>query len=162
MTEKLLIRNVELHEISYLSALATRSKAYWGYSAEFMTACQEELLISPNKLKNEKFFYMAGEYQGEIIGFYAIEHLSKSNFELEALFVEPKYIGTGIGTALITHAKSYAAAMGGHILIIQGDPHAEKFYQAMGGKIAGKRESASIPGRFLPTFSISLTGENNI
>ena len=160
MNEILLIRDVELHEASYLSELAIRSKAYWGYSVKFMAACQNELLVSLDKLKSNKFHYMAAERRGEIIGFYALEHLSESEFELEALFVEPKYIGSGIGRALITHSKKYAAAVGGDTLIIQGDPNAEKFYLAAGGKLTGKRESVSIPGRFLPIYSIPLVGEN--
>lgn len=160
MNEALLIRDVELHEASYLGELAIRSKAYWGYSAEFMAACRNELLVSLDKLKSSKFHYMAAERRGEIIGFYALEHVSESEFELEALFVKPKYIGSGIGKALITHAKKYAAAIGGGTLIIQGDPNVEKFYLAAGGKLTGKRESASIPGRFLPIFSISLVGED--
>ena len=160
MNEILLIRDVELHEANALSELAKRSKAYWGYSAEFMTACKNELLVSPSKLESSKFHYMVAECRGEIKGFYALEHLSESIFELEAIFVEPKYIGSGIGRALITHAKKYAAEIGGSSLIIQGDPNAEKFYRAAGGELTGERESASIPGRFLPTFSISLVSEN--
>jgi hypothetical protein len=46
--------------------------------------------------------------------------------------------------------------MGATKLIIQGDPNAERFYIAAGGVRTGTRESASIPGRFLPTFAIDL------
>ena len=69
---------------------------------------------------------MVAELRSEIVGFYALEYLYESEFELEALFVEPKYIGSGIGRALITHATNYAAAFGGDTLIIQCDPNAEK------------------------------------
>ena len=131
-----------------------RSKAHWGYSAEFMEACRQELAVSESKLSNKHFHYAVAENQGEIVGYYALERLSGEEFELEALFVEPKHIGSGVGRALIGHAKNRAAANGGRTLIIQGDPHAEKFYRAAGGKRTGERESASIPGRFLPVFSI--------
>ncbi|MCF6338854.1 MAG: GNAT family N-acetyltransferase [Gammaproteobacteria bacterium] len=160
MNETLRIRNAEPYEASYLSELAIRSKSYWGYSAKFMAACRNELVVSIEKIENEYFHYMAAERQGEVVGFYALEHLSESDFELEALFVEPRYIGTGIGKALISHAKSNAASLGGDTLIIQGDPNAEKFYLAAGGRLTGKRESASILSRFLPTFSISLANED--
>jgi len=160
MNEVVQIRDAEPHEADVLSELAMCSKAYWGYSAEFMSACQNELSVSSDKLNNTKFHYRVAEVGGEIVGFYALEYLSESVFELEALFVEPQHIGSGIGKALINHAKEQAATLGGSTLIIQGDPHAGKFYRAAGGRLTGKQESASIPGRFLPTFSISLEGED--
>ena len=45
-------------------------------------------------------------------------------------------------------------------MIIQGDPNAKNFYLKVGGKLTGERESASIPDRYLPVFTIDLT-ENN-
>ena len=137
-----------------------RSKAYWGYSAEFMEACREELSVSPEKMESSRFHYAVAERQGEIVGYYALERLSAVTFELEALFVEPAHIGSGVGRALVTHAKGYAAAADGRVLIIQGDPNAANFYQAAGGVLTGKRESASIPGRFLPIFEIDLISDN--
>jgi len=44
-------------------------------------------------------------------------------------------------------------------LTIQGDPHAEGFYLAVGALPAGKRDSASIPGRELPVYTITLSDE---
>ncbi len=161
MNTTIVIRDAERDEATELSNLAMRSKAYWGYSAEFMEACRRELSVSPSNIESSKFHYAVAERQGEIVGYYALERLSGSEFELEAIFVEPKYIGSGIGRALINHAKGRAATIGGRTLFIQGDPNAENFYRAAGGKLIGKRESASIPGRFLPTFSIALAGEKD-
>ena len=160
MNNTIVIRDAEPSEATGLSCLAVRSKAHWGYSVEFMEACRRELTVSESKLASDVYYYSVAENQEEIVGFYALERLSSEEFELEALFVETEYIGSGVGRALIKHAKNHAAANGGHTLIIQGDPHAEKFYRAAGGKRTGERESASIPGRFLPVFSISLVTES--
>ncbi len=143
-----------------MSNLAIRSKAYWGYSTEFLKACKNELVITKNKLGSDKFLYMVAENNGEKLGYYALEKISKSEFELEALFVKPEYIGLGIGKELLAHAKKMAAKMGGVALTIQSDPNSEKFYLAAGGVLSGKKESKSIPGRFLPTFRISLIDDN--
>lgn len=156
----IVIRNARRDEASELSGLAMRSKAYWGYSREFMDACREELSVPQSHLENSRFCYVVAEHHGVIVGYYALERLSAAEFELEALFVEPRYIGSGIGRALITHAKKRAETAGGRTLIIQGDPNAENFYRAAGGRLTGKRESASIPGRFLPIFKICLTEES--
>ena len=160
LVKSLLIRKAEVNEASSLSKLAIRSKAYWGYSANFMAACEKELVITEHQLESDKFLYMVAESKGEQLGYYGLEKISESEFELEALFVDPKYIGSGIGRALLTHAKEMAAKMGGVTLVIQGDPNAKNFYLATGCILTGKRESASIPGRFLPTFSISLVDDN--
>ncbi len=161
MNETLLIRNVKPHEANALSELAIRSKAYWGYSAEFMAACKNELSVSPSKLENSQFHYVVTKRRDEILGFYALEHLSESAFELDALFVEPKHIGSGVGRSLLTHAMTYAAELGGDTLTLQSEPNAEKFYLAAGFKLTGQRESSSIPGRFLPTFSILLEHDHS-
>ena len=154
MNSNLIIRKAESSESVYLNQLALRSKSYWGYSEEFMLACQEELQVTNEKLS--KLHYCIAQSEDKIVGFYALEFLSKSEYELEALFIDPKYIGKGFGKALITHAKCHAKKMGAKSLIIQGDPNANKFYLAAGGVLTGELESGSIPGRFLPIFCISL------
>lgn len=154
------IRNAEPHEAPEISALSRRSKSHWGYSNEFMEACRAELTVSPEDMGSDDFRYVVAEYESKLLGYYALEKCSEQEYELEALFVEPAYIGMGIGKALMAHAKSLVKVLGGKTLTIQGDPNAEGFYRAVGGRKAGMRESASIPGRNLPLFVIELENEN--
>ena len=51
--------------------------------------------------------------------------------------------------------------LGSKVMIIQGDPNAQNFYLKVGGKLIGEKESASIPGRYLPVFIINLTKIDN-
>lgn len=155
----IIIRKVKPEEATGLSDLAMRSKAFWGYSAKFMEACRKELSILPSDIESGKYYYAVAERRGQVVGYCAVDRLSCVEFELEALFVEPKHIHSGVGRTLMNHAKNYASTNGGCVLTIQGDPNAERFYQAAGGKLTGKRESASIPGRFLPIFEILLIDE---
>jgi len=152
------IRPAQSGEARQLSDLALRSKAHWDYSARFLEACREELSFSEKQLvsRNRRFFVL--EQAWTIIGFYALNRQTQAEIELEALFVEPEFIGAGCGGLLFEHAKSTAAGMGAEQLVIQGDPNAEGFYLAAGGVLTGSSESESIPGRFLPTFSINLSG----
>lgn len=149
------IRRAQEYEAQHMSEVAFHSKAYWGYSPEFMAACRQELTYTPADLRANPFF--VADVDGIIVGFYGLTPLSPAEIELEALFVAPAYIGQGYGRALIEHAKATAKKLGAVALIIQGDPHAAPFYRAAGGQPTGQRESASIPGRFLPTFVIQLT-----
>jgi len=160
MSKSLTIRAANLSDAEFLSNLAIRSKAYWGYSSDFMNACLDELSVSRAYVESSDFHYAVAELDENIVGFYALEGLSGDEIELGALFVDPDHIGTGVGKALIEEAKIHAAKLGAGKLYIQGDPNAEKFYRAAGGVPTGSKESESIPGRFLPTFQISLSNEN--
>lgn len=152
------IRAARRSEASVISSLALRSKAHWGYSNEFLQSCREELSYSATQIESEAYEFRVCEVEGRVAGFYALELLGARKAELEALFVEPEWIGRGIGRMLIEHAKKRAVDLGVAQLVIQGDPNAVNFYEAAGGVRSGQRESASIPGRFLPLFTILLQG----
>jgi len=107
------IRDAVPNEAEHLSGIAMRSKAYWGYSDAFLEKCRDELSVQPFDIEDSNFYYSVGRLRNEIVGFYAIERLSLSAFELDALFVEPKHIGTGIGRTLMDHAKKRVLASGG-------------------------------------------------
>lgn len=156
MSDPVFIRAARPDEARHLSEVAMRSKAHWGYSAAFMEACRVELAVTPAKIEDDSYHYFVAERDGAILGFCAIVYPTDTDCELEALFVEPSHIGTGIGRALMDRAKTRAAGLGARRLTIQGDPNARDFYCAAGGEIVGSRESGSIPGRFLPVFAISL------
>lgn len=160
MVVSAIIREAILDDAKALSSLAIRSKAYWGYSSEFMEACVDELTVSRAYMENADVHYVVAAIGEVIIGFYALEGLSGEEIELGALFVEPDYIGRGVGRTLIERAKCHAARLGASLLNIQGDPNAVKFYRAAGGVLTGSKESESIPGRFLPTFQVSLSKKN--
>lgn len=150
------LRAAKPEEADCLSGLAMRSKAYWGYSPEFMESCRAELVVSPERMRSGELRYWVVEKEAGVAGFYGLARLSDSEFELEALFVEPAQIGRGFGRALMQHALAAVAAEGGRTLIVQGDPNAERFYRAAGGEPAGARESGSIPGRYLPLFTFAV------
>ena len=150
------IRPAVPDDAGWLSDLAMRSKAHWGYSPEFMESCRSELTVDPRQILSDEFDYVVAVDKQTIVGFYAIETVSSTDFELEALFVEPDRIGCGIGRVLVQHAVRSVAGKGGETLLIQGDPNATKFYLSTGARQIGTRESESISGRFLPLFQISI------
>lgn len=123
-----------------------------------MDACRNELTVTQNKIADPRYRYRVGEdRQNRVIGYAALESLTALAVELDALFVDPAHIGQGVGTLLVSDAKSIAVSMGATKIIIQGDPHATGFYLSVGAKQTGFQESSSIPGRWLPTFEINLT-----
>ncbi len=151
------------NEARLLSALALRAKAYWGYSEKFMAACQDELSYTPAQIGTASAHVYVAEsatlpLESSILGFYALEVLPDNTMEMElaALFIEPAYIGRGLGRVLLRHAQTTAQQLGAQDLLIQADPNAAGFYKAVGASLLGQRESDSIPGRYLPLFQLSV------
>lgn len=155
-TDALRIRAAQATDAALLSDIALRSKAYWGYSPEFMAACKAELTYSPQDIADAGNFFSIAETDAGPAGFYALRALGDRKYELGALFVEPAQIGIGIGCALLQAAKDRVSLAGGGSIVIQGDPNAERFYRAAGGVLVGERESGSVPGRMLPLFRIEV------
>jgi len=143
-----------------LSSLAFRSKASWGYDIEFMKRCRAELTYTAEDIEASRFRFQVCELDGKPVGFYALEILDETKAELEGLFVKPDFLRQGIGNLLVDHLRSEARLLGIRSITIQGDPNAEVFYNSIGAEPVGYRESASIPGRFLPVFRLAIDGDS--
>lgn len=125
-----------------------------------MERCRDELTVTSADIVDETLDYHVAEVNGVAIGFYALEFMSPGEFELEALFVAPAHIGTGVGRSLLQHALENVIEKGASTLRVQGDPNAAAFYEAAGATLIGELESFSIPGRMLPLYEIRLPAES--
>lgn len=150
------IRPARAEEAALLSDLALRSKGYWPYDAAFLEACRAELTLSPGYIDSHPVYVC--EEQGRVVGFYALDDQPPGG-ELDALFVEPDAIGRGYGRRLFRHAVETAKRRGWSEMMIEADPYAEPFYQAMGAVRMGEVPSGSIPGRTIPLCRLSLVAE---
>ncbi len=137
-----------------LSELAQRSKAHWGYPAQFMQAVQDELSYTAEDLKRYPTYVITVD--GELAGFYQLVAIDVAEIELEAMFVEPGYLGQGLGSKLFRHAVKIATSLGFKTIKIQADPNAAEFYQKQGSELIGHSVSLSIAGRLLPLFRYKL------
>jgi GNAT superfamily N-acetyltransferase len=152
-----IIRFAKSKEAPLLSELAQRSKGHWGYDADFLKSCKEELTYNESQLTSPAYCFKLVELNGhKIAGFFALNFLGTDNPELEALFIDPDFIGRGLGKSLLSEAISIAKRNKAKSIRLQGDPFAEAFYLANGAVKVGETESHSIPGRFLPLLEICL------
>lgn len=136
-----------------LTELTMRSKAHWGYSGQQMETWREELTITQDYLsKQPAFVLIDGE---EIRGYYSFEVISKTKVELDNLFVDPDFIGNGLGKLLISDFLIRMEEMGMEEIVLDADPNAETFYSKYGFQVVGKLGS-SIPGRYLPVMKYEL------
>ncbi len=146
-------RRAEPVEADALSALAFRSKAFWGYDAEFLEACRSELTLTAELIDTGEVHLIEN---GEgAIGFYSLLHWN-SDVELGHFFVDPGYIRQGVGKLLWDDAVERSVALGYGRLIIESDPNAEGFYVKLGAERIGEVPSRAQAGRFLPLLFFPL------
>lgn len=146
-------RRARAGEARCLSDLALRSKGHWGYSREFLESCRAELTYSPRVCASGAV--VVAERSHRVLGFYHLMANLPSS-RLEALFVHPDAIGTGVGKALLERALSAAGDLGAEEVTLEADPNAESFYARHGAVRTGEVPSASIPGRALPLMRFDL------
>jgi GNAT superfamily N-acetyltransferase len=140
MTTGRTLRLAKSSECGSLSALALRSKAYWGYDPTFLQACRGELTVNPKAAAAGRVVVLIEE--DTPLGFYALDNGERSDeAEISLLFVEPAVIGRGIGRALWEHAVAKARHQGLRRLKVLSDPFALGFYRAVGATLSGKIRS---------------------
>jgi GNAT superfamily N-acetyltransferase len=149
------IRPAREDDAGPVSALALRSKGHWGYSAEFLEACRAELTYTEADCLAGDLH--VAEAESVVAGFYLLRGAAPDG-ELQAIFVDPPWIGHGLGGVLITHALDLARSRGIERVSVDSDPGAEAFYLHHGARRVGEVVSGSIPGRVLPqlVFEIDL------
>jgi GNAT superfamily N-acetyltransferase len=145
------IRRVRPGEAKRLSELAMRSKAHWGYDEQFLERVRPILTFTEDDVLNWPTYVMATK-RDEPAGMYRITGAPPQG-ELEDLWLDPPFIGRGLGRLLLEHALETAAELGFESLVIEGEPNAEGFYLAMGAIRIGGRRSPS--GRTLPLLRIT-------
>jgi GNAT superfamily N-acetyltransferase len=148
------IRRARPDEASALTELAMRSKARWGYDAEFMAACRPLLTLSPVYFIAHSVYML--EAANRVVGFYALTDMRDGSMEIDMLFVEPDALGNGFGTPLWQHAFANARRLGFRRLSVESDPNATGFYARMGMTRFAERKSTVEVGRMLPLLRIDL------
>jgi GNAT superfamily N-acetyltransferase len=130
-----------------------RSKAYWGYSPQFLEQAAPELTVTEDDITDGNV--SVAEVGDRLVGVSVLELAYPA--ELVALFVEPDVIGQGVGRALLDHALAHAESAGITSLLIESDPNAEPFYRAQGAQEIGRRTSPTT-GRDLALLRLPVGG----
>lgn len=147
------IRAAGLADLPALSDLCLSSKAHWGYDADFMDACRDELTLCPADLARARVVLLE---EGDLPIGVAQLTLQGDAAELQKLFILPLAIGQGAGRALLDWAIRTARGSGAARLECDADPFAEGFYLRAGFRRAGIVPSATWPGRMLPRMALVL------
>jgi GNAT superfamily N-acetyltransferase len=137
-----------------LTEIAHQAKRHWGYPERWIELWRDTLTITPEFISSYEV-YSANDGTG-ILGFYALI-VSGDKATLDHLWIDPKYIGMGLGRELFNHAVEKAAEMKASVIEVESDPNAEDFYKRMGARRIGETTS-ELDGqeRILPLLALEI------
>ncbi len=142
-----------------LSAMAKRAKSYWNYPSEWIELWKEDLTLTEEYINSNMVYKAMEPDSNQIIGTCAVEQLSEKEVEIAHFWIEPEFMGKGVGRQLITKALEYAEQQEATRVEVLSDPNAREFYQRFGFRFIGEREGVP-KGRFLPVLEKVLFTES--
>lgn len=149
-------------EAEILSKITLEAKKYWGYSEELIELWMDDLTITREYIENNVVFVC--ESESNILGYFSLttENYSSDDSNeknqctfLDNLFVDPAYIGKGIGKKLVLSALEWCEKNGIKKLYVVSDPNAKGFYENVGFTYLSERET-SIQNRTLPLLVYTI------
>ncbi|QCW98982.1 GNAT family N-acetyltransferase [Aggregatimonas sangjinii] len=136
-----------------LTQLTIRSKAHWGYGERQIEAWRDELTLTEAYIENNHVYKLLVDTI--LVGFYAYNAENETDVKLHFLFIEPDYIGVGYGKILLLDFLDRIKNSKFKRVLVDSDPHAEKFYAKFGFKVIGQLKS-TIKHRFLPIMELRI------
>jgi ribosomal protein S18 acetylase RimI-like enzyme len=152
------IRRASESEAGLLSELAAQAKAHWGYSAAALADWTPQLTLSTTDIRARPVFVAIVD--DDVAGFYSLAPADTS-WELDNLWVLPRFMQRGVGRALLVHALETASSQGAVEVAVDSDPNAEGFYVACGAVRRGEVPAPieGMPERVRPQLAfIGLPG----
>jgi GNAT superfamily N-acetyltransferase len=148
------IRRARPDEGRRLKEIAVAAKSFWGYEPESVARWADQGDFSARRLTELNAF--VAEAEGRAVGWCSVLPMGGS-WWLEDLWVEPAWIGKGVGARLFRHAAAHARSLGGGRLEWEAEPNAVGFYERMGSRYVRDSEPSAW-GRIIPVMGLDLDG----
>src|SRR3990167_10551267 len=114
------IRGAQVGEATMLTALCVRSKAHWGYDAKFMRLSAASLRVSSADIALGRVL-VAVDGKDRALGVASVIP-DGDRADLDLFFVDPSFMGRGVGRALF-HAAAPTAYMFGAQTMSRSEEH---------------------------------------
>ncbi len=157
------IRRAQISDSSSLTDISFAAKRVWNYPEQYYDIWKDELTITPVYIAENRV-YLA-EANGAVLGYFSIVEVRedfwagkvfvKKGFWLEHIFINPIYIGQGIGTCLMAYASTLCLQENILLLHVFSDPNANGFYDRLGATYIGESPS-SIEGRTVSVYELTF------
>jgi len=135
-----------------LREIALEAKAHWGYDRALVEEWARAGDFEPASLR-ARLLYVA-EAAGQPVGWAALIPRGEVGW-LEDLWVEPRWIGRGLGRALFERVADEARQLGARRLEWEAEPNASGFYEHLGGAYVRDSEETEW-GRVLQVLGVDL------
>jgi predicted N-acetyltransferase YhbS len=155
------IRRAQPADAADLTGLALRSKASWGYPAEWVDAWIPDLTFTPEYLTAHRTFL--AEHEERAVGVIVLQE-HPTHWSLGHLWIDPTVQRQGVGRTLVAYALSVAETVHPARVMVIADPNAEAFYRRLGAIRVGS-QAAPMPGapaRALPVLEFRRTTSPDI
>jgi GNAT superfamily N-acetyltransferase len=146
------IRAARPDEGELLREIAVAAKAHWGYDEGWVRSWAARGDFSPEALTSKPV--LVAEADDHVIAFAMLIPRGDVAW-LDDLWVEPEWIGRGIGTMLFDAAAARALELGADRMEWEAELNAIGFYEKRGGRYLRDSEETEL-GRVLPIMGIEL------
>ena len=147
------IRPARPDEGERLRQIAIDAKGHWGYDRDWIRAWAAQGDFSPEALQGKPV--LVAEAEGQAVGFAALIPQGAVAV-LDDLWVEPAWIGRGVGTQLFEACADRARELGADRMEWEAEPNAVGFYKNLGGRYLRDSEPTEW-GRIIPVMGLDLT-----
>ncbi len=148
-------------EADRLTEIAHAAKRHWRYPESWIRSWRQALTLTPSCIALDEVFVACrpGDEVGEesLGGFYVLK-VGGAVSSLEHLWVDPPWIGQGLGRLLLEHAVRQARESDARSIEVVSDPNASGFYERMGARRVGEHQGAPLDGqpRMLPVYQLAF------
>jgi GNAT superfamily N-acetyltransferase len=135
-----------------LRQIAIDAKAHWGYDRDWVRSWAAQGDFSPEALSSQPV--LVAEAGGRAVAFAMLIPKGEVAW-LDDLWVEPPWIGRGVGTRLFEAAAARARELGARRMEWEAELNAVGFYEKRGGRYLRDSEVTEL-GRVLPIMGLEL------
>jgi GNAT superfamily N-acetyltransferase len=149
---RVIVRAGTEQDFDRLREIAVDAKAHWGYDRARVEEWARGGDFEPESLRAREV--CVAEADGEPVGWAALIPRGEVGW-LEDLWVDPPWIGRGVGRLLFEHVAGRARELGARRLEWEAEPNATGFYERMGGRYLRESEVTEW-GRVLDVLGVEL------
>jgi RimJ/RimL family protein N-acetyltransferase/predicted N-acetyltransferase YhbS len=149
--QRLTIRPARAEESSRLREILSSAKGHWGYDPELLRGWVDAYDFGELFRTHEVLVADSG---AEVVAWASVAPPVDGVAALDDLWVEPGWMGKGVGSRLFAVARRRAAELGATTMEWEAEPNALGFYERMGGRFV--RTGTSEWGRTLDIMAVTL------
>jgi len=146
------IRVARPDEGERLREIAIAAKGHWGYDRDWIRSWAAQGDFSPDALRAKPV--LVAEAGERVIGFAALIPQGAVAI-LDDLWVEPDWIGRGVGTQLFEACAVRARELGAERMEWEAEPHAVGFYEKLGA-VRLRDSERTMMNRTIPVMGVEL------